>query len=229
MYFWRVFSDGRKELGGYHNFRHVWQMGRFLLEVLEGAEEIESSPLPVIGGVEDDRPGGLLSYLIVTERDPSGEAAKGRRFEAKLMGASYEDAIRLGQPHTDIRLPYAEDSWRRAAQGRPPRSYAAWEAGEDGSTAQGVSGHTADREAKRGRSERSSEKAERRAATPRASRDGLIALTAICAEQKVEAGDVRAALRGMKIEKPASGWAWETGKVPDYVAKAIKIAKDKRK
>lgn len=232
LYFWRVFGDGREELGGYHNFRHVWQMGRFLLEVLEGAEEIEAGPLPVLGGVEDERPGGILHYLVVTERDPSGEAAKGRRFRAKLMGADFEEAIKLGKLHTDIQLPYSEDGWRRSAQGRPPRSFAAWEAGDDGpSLARDPAGGGSPREDRRARREAARERpapTERRAATPRPSRDGLVALTAICAEQGVEAGDVRAALRGMKIDKPEQGWSWN-GAVPDYVAKAIKTVKEKKK
>ena len=227
LYFWRVFGDGREELGGYHNFRHTWQLGRFLLEVLEGCEEIEASPLPAIGNVEDERPGGLLSYLVVTERDPGGEASKGRRFKAKLMGVDFDEAIRLGKMHTDIELPHSEDSWRRAAQGRPPRSQAAWEAGDDDSSmARAPAGET-----ERRKREPRPEKAPREPrapSAPRASREGLTSLTSICAEQGIDAGDVRAALRGMKIERPASGWAWE-GTVPDYVAKAIKVAKEKRK
>lgn len=238
MYFWRCYSDGREELGGYHNFRHTWQMGRFLLEVLEGCEEIEPGPLPMLGGIEDERAGGMVSYLVVTERDADGSASKGRRFKAKLMGASFEEAIRLGQLHTDIRLPYHEDGWRRAAQGRPPRSYDAWEAGDDDSThflykkpGGGTPAPETGRRSRRGGTAAPSprpEPTERRERAPRASRDGLTTLTSICAEQGVEAGDVRAALRGMKIEKPASGWAWD-GPVPDYVAKAIKVAKEKRK
>lgn len=233
VYFWRCFSDGREEMGGFHNFRHTWQMGRFMLEVLEGCDEIEVSPLPPIGGVEDDREGSMVSYLVVTERDPNGEASKGRRFTVKMMGATFEEATRLGKLHTDIRLPFSEDHWRRAAQGRPPRSYDAYENGDDDSVHPAYrSGNTVPQEGRRPRRERAATEgtpkpARDRTAAPRASRDGLRALTEICAEQGVKAGDVRAVLRSMKIEKPDAGWAWAPDSVPDYVAKAIKKAKEK--
>lgn len=219
FYYMRKFADGTYDVpGSCVVFLHAWQAGVFLRELLEDAEEVEPGPLrQTFPGISDGRVGSSLDYLIPTERDEEGVVTKGRRFECSLLGVTYEEALELAEEHEDSRVPFALDSQRRSALGMRPRSYAAWENGDDASSVQ-LAPPKAEKQKREKR-----EKVER---APRASRDGLTSLTSICAEEKVEASDVRAVLRQMKIEKPATGWAWET--VPDYVAKAIKKAKEKK-
>lgn len=61
-------------------------------------------------------------------------------------------------------------------------------------------------------------RAPRPAPTPRASRDGLVPAADVAAQLGVEARDLRAALRRMKVPKPAAGWAWPETEVPALVA-----------
>lgn len=53
----------------------------------------------------------------------------------------------------------------------------------------------------------------RPAPQPRASRDGLVPIADIAAELGIEPREARAALRGLKIEKPAAGWAFPAAEV----------------
>lgn len=49
--------------------------------------------------------------------------------------------------------------------------------------------------------------------SPRASREGLVPVGDIAAALGVEARDCRAALRKLRVEKPAAGWAWPASEV----------------
>lgn len=229
FYFMRQFMDGRLETPGMVvNFLHKWQAGVFLREVLEGAEDIEHGPLPEIGGQEDEREGSSLHYMIVTERDSNGEAVRARRFVGKVMGATFEELMKRSEAHTDIRLPYSMDHMRRAAIGMGMRSPEAYAAGNEAAAPVPQDAGLTKREQREKRKAERAARPPKEERAPRPSREGLTSLTSICAGEGVEPGDVRAALRGMKIEKPEAGWAW-AGEVPAYVAKAIKLAKEKRK
>lgn len=59
-----------------------------------------------------------------------------------------------------------------------------------------------------------SRRAARPAPQPRASRDGLVPIADIAAELGIEPREARAVLRGLKVEKPAAGWAFPAAEVP---------------
>lgn len=56
-------------------------------------------------------------------------------------------------------------------------------------------------------------RAPRPAPQPRESRDGLVTVAEIAATLGVEPREARQALRSLKIEKPAAGWAWPPAQV----------------
>lgn len=65
------------------------------------------------------------------------------------------------------------------------------------------------------------EKAER---APRESREGLISISAIAGELKMDASEARGILRKMKVDKPAQGWMWDKNQV-DTIRKLLQSNK----
>lgn len=64
-------------------------------------------------------------------------------------------------------------------------------------------------------------KREKKERKPRPSRDGLVSVADIAKEMEINPREARGALRAMKAEKPAEGWAWPKDKVEE-IKKIIK-------
>lgn len=217
FYFGRMLGDTPQEVL-VTNFSTVWQAGVFVRWLTDDGG---------ISDVEQRLHDVTFVYTVVAERDASGEPMRTRRYYGRLVGAEWDEFLSRSTDWKKSPLPWGEENWRRVASGLPSVSYSEYtgrrgvpgvrdtfEGGSLGGEEGGQEARDGERDVtSRSRREKRLARVSTRSAGGgvRKGADGVITLGAMCAENGVDAGDVRGLLRKRGVEKPDGGWQYIAG------------------
>ena len=213
-YFTRLVGDTPQNDMRATGWLHTWQAGAFLSSLFNVAEQVSC---------DDSGEGKLAESVIVyehvLERDADGEPMRSRRFQGRIVGCTYSDAIKAFKKHGDIELPPSAQQWLDQSLGRS-------------STPKAIV--TPPAEAKDAPETPRKQRREKPVgdAPPRAPKDGnLVTVAALAEEHGVIPGKVRDLLRKRNVPKPTGGWTYAKddpalGAIMDVI-KAVKRGEKK--